>query len=39
LKEVPALLLVAVVVLEAIQSDLRHYIIASFIRMEEKQAF
>jgi hypothetical protein len=39
LKEVPALPLVAVVVLEAIQEDLRHYIVASFVRMEEKQAF
>jgi hypothetical protein len=39
LKEVPALLLVAVVVLEAMQEDLRHYIFASFSRMEEKQAF
>jgi hypothetical protein len=38
-KEVPALLLVAVVVLEAIQEDLRHYVVASFIRMEDKQAF
>jgi hypothetical protein len=39
LKEVPALLLVAVVVLEAIKQDWRHYIVASFVRMEEKQPF
>jgi hypothetical protein len=38
LKEVPAFFFVVVVVLEAIQSDLRYYIVASFIRMEEKQA-
>jgi hypothetical protein len=39
LKEVLGLLLVAVVVLEAVEEGLRHYIIVSFIRMEEKQAF
>jgi hypothetical protein len=39
LKEVPALLLIAVVVLEAVEADLRHDIVATFVRIEEKQAF
>jgi hypothetical protein len=39
MKEGPALLRVAVVVLEAIQEDLRYYIVTGFFRTEEKQAF
>jgi hypothetical protein len=39
LKEVLALFLVAVVVLELVEEDLRYYIVASFVRIEEKQAF
>jgi hypothetical protein len=39
LKEVPALLLAAVVISEAIGKELWHYIFASFVGKEEKQAF
>jgi hypothetical protein len=36
LKEVLALLLIAVVVLEAVEEDLQYYIVASFNRIEKK---
>ena len=37
-KEVPALLLVAMVVLKVVEEDLRHYIVTNIVRTEEKQA-
>jgi hypothetical protein len=39
LKEVPVLLLIAVVILKAVEEDLRHDIVASFFRIQEKQPF
>jgi hypothetical protein len=39
LKEVPALLLIAVAVLDAVEEDIQQFFIASFVRIEEKQAF
>jgi hypothetical protein len=38
LKEVLALFLVAVVILDLVEEDLQYYIVASFVRIEEKQA-